>query len=399
MTVSYIEYELQSGYITNWLVAGPQEMQPGSDISKTGADYKQQIAEKFSTSKQEISTPPVERGPLHEGVFTISGYKGEWSYYCCKEDHLVDLSSSFKAGAYVRAWAYSQLLWEEDTNSLFLLKTEGPTDIWINKKLALHYDGFPDRQTIVTFHASLKRGMNKVMIRSANVADPHGVLAFGLKIETEKAGKIVCIPTLIPSIERRNQLEKVYDQLYLERDIHAPGDSIILVYPESVGDPTYTDTRLQTSSGRIYGQAYDIGKPGSQVKLGTPASLPNTTYHVIVTPRDWELYESNIRITRQFNIWSLGRQRFSTAPYGTLESRQAEALTYASTVEESLFAEIAKIALRKWGDLEPKVLRKSFENIRQRKAGSEVELLGLLGVLARYNEQPELPEWLKQDIS
>src|SRR5690606_17947827 len=97
MTVSYVEYELQSGYIASWLVGGPQVIQPGSDLLKTDVDYKQQVVEKFTTTKQEISTPPVERGPLYEGVFTIGEFQGEWSYYCCKEDHLVDLSSSFQA--------------------------------------------------------------------------------------------------------------------------------------------------------------------------------------------------------------------------------------------------------------------------------------------------------------
>jgi len=399
MTVSYVEYELQSGYIMNWLVAGPQEISGGMNSNVPDLAYKKQIVEKYSTAKQEISTLPVERGPLTEGVFSIGDYQGEWSYYRCKEDHLVDLSTSSYANAYVRAWAYTQLTWDDDVNATITLITENPVDIWINKKLVLHYSDFPRHRLEIPFQASLKKGMNKVMVRIANVADPQAVLAFGMQINAGNTGGKVRIPTLIPSISRRNQLEAIFDQIYLERDIHAPGDLITLVYPEDLEAPTYTDARLQTSTGRIYGQAYDIGKPGDVKKLGTPAALPHTTYQVYVTPRDWEYYESNIRITQRFNVWSSGKQRFSPEPYGDLESRRKEALAYASTVENSVFAEIAKIARGDWTNISPEIIRRSFDSIQKRRAGSEVELLGILGVLSRYGSQPELPEWLKDEAA
>ncbi|MBE0697602.1 MAG: hypothetical protein IH586_11835 [Anaerolineaceae bacterium] len=156
--------------------------------------------------------------------------------------------------------------------------------------------------------------------------------------------------------------------------------------------------RLQTTTGRIYGQAEDVGKPGSQVLLGSPASLPVTPFQVFVMPRAWEYYESQIRITRRINLWSVGRQRFSTNPYGYPEERKREALTFATNVEGSLFAEIAKMALEKWSDIETKVLNQSLENIQLRRSGSEMELLGFLGTLARFGRKQEFPVWITEKI-
>jgi hypothetical protein len=398
MTVPFVEYELQQGYVGNWLVAGPQEIPTGLDLQQSNPDFYQQLARKHHTQKLEFSTTPVERGPLDEGIFTIGAYKGEWNYYGCKEDHLVDLSASFQALAYVRAWAYSHLYLNSDSTVQFTVSTYGPVDIWINKKHVSQHEEFTEQQSSFQFEAQLTRGINKILIRFANVAAPDAVLSVALKLNGDNSAAKVQIPTLIPSISRRNQLEEIYDQIYLERDIHAHNNTVTLCFPETMTEPALADARLQTITGRIYGQAEDVGKPGSKVLLGTPGSLPMTPFQIFVMPRAWEYYESHIRITRRLNLWSVGRQRFSTTPYGYPEERKREALLFATTVENNLFAEIAKISLGKLNDLETKVINQSFENILLRRAGCEMELLGFLGALARFSESQEIPSWIIEKI-
>jgi hypothetical protein len=395
MTVSSVEYDLQQGFISNWLVAGPQEIPLGTDALITDPDTsKQQAARKYQTTKQEITNSPVERGPLTEGIFTIGDFKGEWNYFRCKNDRLVDLSGTFSNPAYVRAWAYTHIVWNQVTTVEFQITAWGPLDIWINKKHIFGYTEFPVQSVQLKFTASLEKGVNKLLVRIGNMAAPDALLAFRLQIiQGEGEGKIN-IPTLIPSIDRRSQLEWMFDQLYLERDIHAHNQTITLHFPQHLNAHASIDVRLQTTSGRIYGQAEEIGKPGSEVKLGTPASLPFTPFQVLIMPRAWELYESNIRITRRLNLWSVGSQRFSAIPYAHPEERKREALLFASSVEGSVFAEIAKIALGKWTELEEKYLKASFENIKQRRAGCEIELLGLLGLVSRFGQAVELPGWI-----
>jgi hypothetical protein len=398
MTVSYAEYEFHHGYIHNWLVAGPQEIPLGIDPKQFDPQTAQIAAEKYQTQKYEFSNSPVERGTLEEGIFNIGDYKGEWNYTLAGEDHLIDLSASFQALAYVRGWAYTHLDWEDDSNVTISLAAYGPVDVWVNKKHAFQSKVYSNSYTRLEFNAQLKKGINRVLIRFANIATPSCLLAVAMKVIDQVSTGKVQIPSLIPSISRRNQLEEAYNTLYLERDIFAFDQYIALKFPKELGEHASVDVRAQTITGRIYGQAEDRGEPGSDVKLGTPPSLPSIPFQILVMPRAWEYYESQIRITRRFNLWHVGRQRFSTQPYAHPEDRKIEALLYASTVERSVFAEISKIALGKWGDIENKYLKGALASIAERRSGSEINLLGLFGVLARFGDQKELPQWIAQEI-
>jgi hypothetical protein len=396
MAESYVQYELTDGFIMNWLAAGPQVLPNSLSTNPLNTGQKQAIAEQFFTDKYEVTSSPIERGPLDTGILKIGDYSANWNYYFCQEDHLVDLSSSFPASAFVRAWAFSHLAIEEAGDATFSLYTEGPADIWINKKSVLHYAGFPESRTQVEFKVALKKGVNKILVRLANVATPDAVLAMGLKVDLASERAQVRIPTLIPSIERRNDLENIYSQIYLEREIHAANNVITLCFPENLPGPSLTDVRIQTPSGRIYGQAEDVGKPGTQTKLGSPPSLPGTQFQVLIMPRAWEYYESHIRISKKLDLWSLGRQRFSQTPYNTLAERQKEALNYAASVEDNIYSQFAKMALGKWTDLESKTINQSLLNIQQRGSGCEIELLGFLGVLTRHRDNSQFPDWVKE---
>lgn len=398
MSVSTVEYELQQGFIHHWLVAGPQEIPLKLEGSFLDQGIKQSTAKRFHTSKQEITITPVERGTVDEGTFTLGEYKGEWNYYRCKEDHLIDLSASFHTFGFVRSWAYTQLYWSEESTVKFSLSSYGPVDVWINKKHIYQSENFAENLEKLEFDAQLDKGTNRLLIRFANIAAPDALLAIKVKITSTISTGKVQIPTVIPSISRRNQLEAMYDQMYVERYIHAHNQDVTLQFPETQGEHAAVDVRLQTTSGRIYGQSEDRGKPGSNVIIGSPSMLPVTTYQVLVMPRAWEFYESQIRISRRFNVWSVGRQRFSTNPYGYPEDRKREALVFATTVEGTIFAEIAKIALGKWADLEVKFIKEILMGIQTQRAGSEVNLLGFLGMQARYGAADEMPAWLSEQI-
>ncbi len=206
------------------------------------------------------------------------------------------------------------------------------------------------------------------------------------------------IPTLIPSIERRNELESVYDQIYLDRDVYAVGDKITLIWPADLEKPAYNDARFQTLAGVIYGQAEEVGKPGQQLIFGTPATLSEGPYQAFVTPRAWEYYESQIRITKTLDTWVMGRNRISSSPYGSLEERRKEALQNAITRANHLFSEIARMALDKWPDLQQKVIASALDGISRGEVGSEIHLLGLLGAVARYGNRPEFPAGLAKQV-
>ena len=94
MRVRNVHYNLQNGFIHNWLVAGPQAIAIEARQFK-GDNIRQQIARHFYTSDSGITETPVERGPLTEGLFQVGDYKGSWEYLACREDHLVENSGFY----------------------------------------------------------------------------------------------------------------------------------------------------------------------------------------------------------------------------------------------------------------------------------------------------------------
>jgi len=60
MSVYYAAYDLQNGYIHNWVVAGPQAI-PVTDLERfEGEDYTVQIARHYYAEDSGISEPPVD---------------------------------------------------------------------------------------------------------------------------------------------------------------------------------------------------------------------------------------------------------------------------------------------------------------------------------------------------
>ncbi|MDP2858715.1 MAG: hypothetical protein Q8P50_12155, partial [Bacillota bacterium] len=121
-------------------------------------------------------------------------------------------------------------------------------------------------------------------------------------------------------------------------------------------------------------------------------------YRIILMPRPSEYYEGNVRVKRELYMWALGNNRCSEAPYGTYQERRQEALTNAAQRESDVFSEIAKMALGSWAAVRTDVIMQAIEGINQRKDGSGFYLLGLLGMLRRFGDNPGFPESLRQPL-
>jgi hypothetical protein len=397
MTVSYVEYDLHDGFIDHWLTAGPQAS-PIQDLTG-GIDEttKVQIIQKNYSAKPGTGKTPVERGPLSEGLFKIGTYEGSWSYARCAEDHTLDHSTTTATAQHVRAWAYTQLQAAQAGPAGFVLRTCGPVDVWINGKAVFHQEQFSAQPRAYAFPVDLEAGRNEVMLRFESVAAPRALLLVALRVSAEAALRVQ-IPSLIPSLERRAELEQVYQGIYLDRDVYASEDTIFLHWPTAAEKMAYNDVALKDETGFIFGAAEDVGKSGDTVFLGYPVTLAAGHYRAFVMPRAWEYYESNIRITQEIPAYVMGRASFSEGPYGSLAERSLEALTHAAGLENELYAEIAKMALNWWENIDTKVILKAIESVEQRLPGSPLLALGLLGMLLRHGAHEKFPQWLKKQL-
>jgi hypothetical protein len=395
-----VHYNLEHGFIHNWLVAGPQvtAIDPGQF---KGKDFKQQIAQQFYEFDSGITETPVERGPLTEGLFKLGNYTGSWNYFACREDHLVDHSGFYRTPHYLRSWAYTQLNNKRAREALLILTTHGPADVWVNDQHVQRQEHFCEQQpSSVSFKVLLKEGVNKILVRFEAVAIRECPYAMALQIRklTEapiaeaqpyrgRDGIHVSIPTLIQAISRRNKFEEAAAITYTTKDVFESDDQIRLYWPDDLKHSSAAVVRLMTPTGQVYAEANVDGTAGDQVFLQHPHQIPPGPYRIFMMPLAWEYYERDLRITREVSLWSLGRSRFSDTPYGTYEERRQDALI--SAVQwTGPFAEIAKMELNRWNSIDIETILRTTQNT------SSLELLGLLGMMYRFGAQPQFPQEL-----
>jgi hypothetical protein len=399
MSVYYAKYDLRNGYIDNWLVAGPQAIEV-TDLERfTGDDFKLQIARHYYEDDAGIT-----RAPLENAKFSVGGDEElTWRYFRCADDHFVDLTAFYHICHYLRGWAFARLVSPAAQQVTLVLTTNGPADVWLRDQHVHRQEHFYHQLPhSVSFPATLEEGPNDILVRVEEVATRECPYAMALQI-VGPAGNdgveqiVVHLPTSNENLARRRRLEQVFEAAYLEQDVYVRDDQIVLRWPADLEDSTSVTVRLQTPSGRIFAEAERMAMADNYAKLSYAYQLLDGPYHAVVMPRPKEFYEGNMRIHRKVPLYSM-RNRTSDAPYGTYSERRIEALDDAARREENVFSEIAKMALGRWKQVKTDVIIETVEGINQRKDCSDFYLVGLLGMMHRYGDDPSFPEDLKQPL-
>lgn len=400
-----VHFNLEQGFVHHWLTAGPQAIAVQLSRFK-GENIRQQITQHYYEPESGIRETPVERGPLTEGLFHVGDYSGAWNYHACREDHFVEHSGYYSAPHYLRSWAYTQLNSKTAREVMLILTTHGPADVWLNNQHIHRQEHFFEQQPrSVPFKVSLDQGVNKILVRFEAVAMRECADAMALQVVTPAeegpsghAGKHpaqlgieVTIPTLIQAVSRRNKFEQAAALTYITQDVFEVDEQIRLHWPDDLKYASSAVVRLMTPSDQIYAEATVDGTAGDDLFLQLPRQIPMGPYRIFMMPLTWEYYDRDLRITREISLWSLGRNQYSTLPYGTYEERRVEALISASQWQ-GLFAEIAKMALNRWADVETEDILNSMQNV------TALDLLGILGMTYRFGRQPQFPMDLIQAL-
>ncbi len=398
MAVYHIGYDLQDGYIHHWLVAGPQAIPVSSSDRSEKQDFRLQVVRHHFEEDSGIAWPPVERGALRMGDTDLT-----WRYVYCLDDHFVDLSGFYPVCHYLRAWAYAQVVSPAPQEVTFLLTTHGPADLWLNGRRIHRQEHFAHQPPLsVSFPASLQEGPNEILVRFEQVALRECPYGMALRIVGFPPGKTpetlrVLLPIPDKAGARRQTLEKVFEAAYLDRDVYTGDEHILVRWPDELAVSAEVMVRFQRPWGRIYSEAHVTGKAGDHAFLGRPWEVPEGPYQAVLMPRPREYYDLNLRIQRKLDLWVLNR-RFSQQPYGTYEERRLEALDDAAQREDGLFAEIAKMELGRWPKVKADVIEAAIQRVRRREHDSEVDLLGLLGMMYRYRRHPSFPSQLRRSL-
>jgi len=392
MPVHYARYELENGFIHNWLVAGPQTI-PVPHLERfQGDDWKLQIAQEYYETGSAVAKPPMENAPFELGEARLA-----WNYFRCDDDHFVDCSAFYHICHYLRAWAYTRLVSPSAGEVTCVLTTNGPADVWLNGEHVHRQAHFHHQLPHgVSFRARLAEGPNDILVRFEEVAARECPYVMALHIEALAPAAFVFIPTPHEGVARRQTLERAIESAYLDRDVFVWDDKITVRWPRDLAAASPLTLRLQQPAGWIYSEARLTASAGREHPLAAPFQIPEGPFQVWLMPTLEEYYEGNLRLERKIALTAV-KTRYSESPYGVFDERRVEALTDAARRDgqRHVFSEIAKMALGYWADVKTDVILETIAGINQRKDCSDFYLAGLLGMAKRYGGHPSFPEALK----
>lgn len=393
MSSRFIESTLNDGFVDTWLVAGPLAREVADlDRFGTGPDYKLRIAQAYYDPEPGVAAAPVERGPLAENS------ELRWHYRRCAEDHFVDLSTFYHLCHHLSAWAYAEVASPEAADARFELTTNGPADVWLNGERVCRTEHFRHQiPGTVAFAARLREGPNALLVRFEGVAARECPYVMALRLAGPAwAALPVRLPTETELAHRYADYERVFAQAYLDRAVYAGGDEIVVRWPADMPDQASVAVRLQTPEGRIFVEALVEARAGATQSLGKAVQCPDGPLQVALLPHPDTYYLQNLRVTRALPLHVL-KSGYSDAPHGSYEGRRHEALRHAAG-RTGVYAQVARMELGRWGDLDLAALAADIEGINRRRDCSDFYLVGLLGALLRYGDDPQFPAALREQI-
>lgn len=386
--LAHLEYTLQDGYLHNWLVTVPKD---ADDPVQARADAQ---AAPACGQASEIARQPAENVSL-----VLAGGAWTWKYYKTQQDHLLDLADL--PGSDPRcAWAYARVSLSSPQEATIVLTAYGPVDLWLNGRwVRPRSDRRPsaallDAQT-TSFQAALERGPNDLLVRLQRTASPFAMAVRIADLAPSQA-PVVRLPTTAEDPARRQVYERLFEQAYLERGTDHRGNHLILHWAEDLETQSPYTVHVQDDQDRIYVEALPVARPSATVNAGHYARLWAGDYQVVLKPPLAEWYNRNLRYQRSIPVHVVDNA-YSNEPYGTYPERRREALEDAARREGGLYSEIGKLALGRWDELDAgRVLEAAAQIDRDRDAA---QMVGLLGLLARYGDDPRFPPALKERLA
>jgi hypothetical protein len=178
----------------------------------------------------------------------------------------------------------------------------------------------------------------------------------------------------------------LFEKAHLEQIAMYKGNVINLHWNEDAPlDTSYTYKVLDANRFTYVEGTWQIeDKP---VDIGHPQRIWERPYWVTLQAPGREHWEQNMRYERQIPIYVLDNE-FALQPEGTYVQRRRKALQEAARREPHLYAEIAKMTLDQWADVKVNNLLAAVAQVNQNDLSSPTLLVGLLGMLNRFDANP-----------
>lgn len=214
---------------------------------------------------------------------------------------------------------------------------------------------------------------------------------------SEAVDSVVSEPFAMPTeLNDRYQLfASFFDQLYLDKEVFAHKDRLVLRWPRKLEAPADFNVRLQRTNGRIYAESEGKEGDSGDRTLAQEISIPDGPYELVLMPSANEYYVKGVRVQRKIPL-SIVRSDYRTTPYGTYVERQIELLRHAIALDDGLFSEIAKMTLGWWDRISSRRIHAAIAAVEGFGDDHLARLLGLLGIVYRYSEHEAFPAEFRQ---
>ena len=396
MSVHSLEYQLQNGFVHNWLVAGP--LLRAVTVSGSPMDEKDRKAQ--IVRELEDHTPGYTEMPVDRKSFDYAGEPLVWRYFRCSEDHMVDVSAMVPVWKHIRTWANTRLILSRPATVKFSLSVTGLAQVWLNGAQVFQVENFQDQPSPAVFSADLQTE-NDLLIRFEQVCVRQCVNQMALQMVdmgglTEEDIKIQ-VPTNAKYPYRHQQFERLFECAYLEEVANFRGQVVNLRWADDTKEELRYAYQLQDAQERIYVEGAGDPDAAAPVDVGHPQRIFERPMWVVLQAPGREYFEQEMRYERRIPLYIIDNP-YSDTPYGDVAMRRVEALEDASRREGNLFAEIAKMALEKWDRLDAGVIQSSIDSVNRCEAGSIGQAAGLLSILYRYLDNPAFPAAQKDPL-
>jgi hypothetical protein len=399
MTVPLLEYSLEKGYIHNWLVAGPHSI-PLADFDASAArEAKRKLAaaQQYYSAEIEFTDTPVDRA-----YFKVGDAELRWYYTRCNEDHLIDVSAAFPTWQYIRYWAYTQVQASNEQQVTFVLSALTPADVWLNGEHIYRLEAFAAGQPeSVRFPVLLAQGENRLLVRLDQVAGGAVPCLAALQLvgfpspEAEQEIKVT-VPTCAQQPYRHQMFERAFDFAYLEEVVNYRGAHFNIRWADDVDVRCRYAYQIQDAGGNFYVDGTWENDPAEALDIGHGYRLFERQFWVTLRATGREYFNQDLRYERRLPLYVLDNA-YSASASGSIASRRKEALEDAAK-RNSLFAEIAKLELDNWEGFDPRVVEDVIARVNRRETYSDVDMVGLLGMMLRSMDELAFPEKLKQPL-
>lgn len=384
-----------SGQIDHWLVTGPYAF-PVPDLDRYGVppatgsdmDYKLHILRDLYRAAPDVTTTPTEGEPQ-----VVQGLTHEWRYARCGDDHQVDLSTFCHTCHHLVSYAYATLESEAGGPTRFVLDSNGPADLWINGEHAGRHESIGLQDPVrATFPATLQPGRNDLLVRfegAATRACPH---TLSLRLEGAQSGATrVLLPTRADDVAWRQRFESLVAAAYCTQGLYTGDVPIAVRWEGAEAVEGELVASLLDGAGMVRAEGRAAAGASGEIILARSGVLSDGPYRVILTPA----VPSPVR--REIAVRVL-HGNYAEVPEGSFSTRRRAALEHAARQHGDIFAEIAKVALGRWDDLDHQAVRTTIDGINQRRDCSDFFLVGLLGLLIRHGDDPAFPPDLHQAL-